>query len=184
MRVARAPIPGFPGYEIDTDGNVWSFKRYPAGKRLRATPNAVLGYPIVSLRVAGRTVAHFVHRLVLLTFVGQPETGQQACHNNGVRSDVRLANLRWGTARENAADKLLHGTHGAGERASRAKLTRQQVVDIRAMRAAGAKVAEVGRAFGITQGHVTYICRGHGWKGAGGALTGKRLPAARVPQSA
>jgi hypothetical protein len=35
--------------------------------------------------------------------------GQQACHNNGVKTDNRAANLRWDTSSENARDIVRHG---------------------------------------------------------------------------
>ena len=36
----------------------------------------------------------YVHRLVLLTFVGKPTEGQEARHVNGVPTDNRLENLQ------------------------------------------------------------------------------------------
>ena len=56
--------------------------------------------------------AVFVHTLVLTAFVGpRPSPEIEVRHLNGVRSDNRLSNLAWGTASENAYDRVRHGTH-------------------------------------------------------------------------
>lgn len=54
--------------------------------------------------------AVLVHRLVLIAFVGAPEQGMEACHNNGVRTDNKLENLRWDTRSANQMDRRKHGT--------------------------------------------------------------------------
>jgi hypothetical protein len=64
------------------------------------------GYSLVKLRGAGRRL---VHRLVLEAFRGpEPEEGMICRHLNGIRTDNRLVNLRWGSQRENVEDAWLH----------------------------------------------------------------------------
>lgn len=55
----------------------------------------------------------------------------ESCHNNGVRSDCRLENLRYDTAVANAADRVRHGTALQGQRHHQASLTDEQVREIR-----------------------------------------------------
>jgi hypothetical protein len=50
----------------------------------------------------------FLHRVVLLAFVGPRPANCEACHSNGIRSDNRLANLRWDTRESNVADRVRH----------------------------------------------------------------------------
>lgn len=50
-----------------------------------------------------------VHRAVLAAFVGPCPEGAEVCHNNGIRDDNRLSNLRYGTHSENMHDVLIHG---------------------------------------------------------------------------
>lgn len=54
-----------------------------------------------------RGVKSSVARLVLEAFVG-PSNGLWALHNNGIKTDDRLTNLRWGTAEENCKDRDTH----------------------------------------------------------------------------
>lgn len=110
------PIPGHDGYEVSDLGHVRSLSRMIhtkdgrtyrlRGRSLRTWPEH--GYPVVRLG-AGRQWG--VHRLVLLAFVGPCPDDMEALHANGDPSDSRLVNLRWGTAVENMADKLRHGTN-------------------------------------------------------------------------
>jgi hypothetical protein len=63
------------------------------------------GHMVVNLGAGSQTT---VHRLVLRTFVGEPPAGYECLHINGVPSDNRLENLRWGTRLENKADERAH----------------------------------------------------------------------------
>ena len=164
-------IPGFPGYAASADGRIWSKRtlgRSPDGT-LRSEearewhelrPHFRKGYSSVSPCVDGRNVHRSVHVLVLLAWRGDPKPGQEACHNNGDRSDSRLSNLRWDTRAANHADKKLHGTslHGDGNPA--AKLTDEQVAEMRTRRLAGERVCDLAAAFGVHRVHASNICRG------------------------
>ena len=55
----------------------------------------------------------------------------QGCHNNGDPCDNRLDNLRWDTPKNNQDDRIKHGTDPKGERNPSAKLTWEQVREIR-----------------------------------------------------
>jgi hypothetical protein len=68
------------------------------------------GYHTVTLSNRGVAKTWRAHALVLTAFVGDRPIGAQTRHLNGIRSDNRLANLAWGSAVENHADKVRHGT--------------------------------------------------------------------------
>ena len=69
------------------------------------------GYLEVNLSRKGGWDRRSVHSIVLETFVGpRPSPEHQARHLNGVKTDCRLANLCWGTAKENYEDRIRHGT--------------------------------------------------------------------------
>ncbi len=95
------PIPDCYGYAVSDHGRVYSWK---SGKYLSSKPSS-LGY--VQLFINGKP--HKVHRLVLSAFVGPRPPSFFGCHLNAKKDDNRLANLKWGSARENnrerAADK-------------------------------------------------------------------------------
>lgn len=127
-------IPGFPNYRAGTDGSIqW---KSPRGEWTlkRIFPDHA-GYMKVQMSGGEGLKARFVHRLVLLAFVGPPPEGHECCHGNHDRADNRIENLRWGTRQENIGDQVKRGTHTrkVGEENGRAKLTEQDIVTIRSL---------------------------------------------------
>ena len=99
-------IPGYEGrYQVSDQGRVRSFVKSSHGVILR--PGRMSGgHMSVAL---GRGNSQCVHKLVLLTFIGSAPEKHECRHLNGVPSDNRLENLRWGTRSENIKDDFLHG---------------------------------------------------------------------------
>ena len=119
-------IPGREGaYEASTDGEIRSVDRVvPSRARSRGRKGfqhwkgktlsssiAKNEYRVVVLsRGSGRGVCSYVHRLVALTFMGPCPDGLEVCHNNGVRVDCNVENLRYDTRSANSRDRIIHGT--------------------------------------------------------------------------
>jgi len=93
-----------------------------------------------------------------------PAPDYQAAHScgRGVDGCLNPNHLRWATAEENEADKLLHGTSNRGERHGMVKLTEDEV---RAVRALKGKVSQraAAKALGYTRGVVCDIWTGRTW---------------------
>jgi hypothetical protein len=103
------PIPGQPGYEVSSAGRVLS-RKY-SKPRLMRTSTDPAGYPTVQLCQNNAPVKYRVHRLVAEAFYGPRPIGAEVRHLNGVKSDNRSENLRWGSQSENSFDRVRHGTH-------------------------------------------------------------------------
>ena len=145
---AWASILGFETrYEISTLGNVRSLKR----GHLKAPQMNERGYLHLGLYEAGRHENVYLHRAVLRTFLGEAPAGKEAAHCNGDKTDCTLLNLRWDTSPGNHADRIEHGTHGRGERNSRAKLSNTQVIAIRARLETGSRGSDLAREFGVSK---------------------------------
>jgi len=116
-------IPGYEGfYEVSSHGNVRSLTRcVPYGRHKNMTymgrdiKQFVSGkYLSVKLARAGVTKTAYVHELVLLAFEGpRPDLGARCeiRHLDGRKDNNRLDNLKYGTVRDNFADRKLH-KHG------------------------------------------------------------------------
>jgi hypothetical protein len=153
--IALDPIPGFPGYLVNRLGVIFSthasfggLLQYPLPMKLHREWD---GYLIVKLRRDGRQYRRRVHQLVLETYIGPRPFGMETRHMNNIRDDNMLSNLRWGTARENGADKRLAGT-GKGVRNGRAKLTEDDIRIIRSMRP-----CDAARQFEIDEQYASLI---------------------------
>lgn len=164
-------IPGFPNYEITSTGDVRS-RQNRAHKGicwLRESLNAC-GYRTVLLYRGGWQYRKLVHRLVLETFVGPCPKGMEGCHNNGIRTDNRLANLRWDTRSGNHRDAVKHGTAPGlrdkrGERNPRARLRSVDVTEIiKRYREGTTTQIELSERFGIGRTQVNNILCGRSWQ--------------------
>lgn len=167
------PIPGFDGYSVSPAGEIH-------GKRGRVLHPATDkdGYLRVTIRKVyrGPGVGLYVHRAVLLAFVGPCPDGMQACHNNGVPSDNRVENLRWDTVRNNSLDRGRHGTALVGERAPRSVLSDEDANKIRAAFAAGERQCHLARRFGVNPGVVYSIVHNKSRRGGEFGTTPRPTP--------
>lgn len=98
-------IDGFPPYCVDECGNVFSL-RYNKIRTLK--PNTTKdGYKQVIMKRDGKSVSRFVHRLVALTFLPNPDNLPQVHHIDNNPSNNHLSNLRWVTGSENINEMLI-----------------------------------------------------------------------------
>lgn len=160
-----ACIEGFPDYRITAAGVVVSLKY---GVPTPLTPAlGSSGYLHVGLRVPGEPKkTRRVHRLVCEAFHGpQPTPRHEVAHANGDGLDNRAGNLRWVTHRENEADKKAHGRGNAGEAHPMAKLTAEDVAEIRAKRASGgATLRALAEEFGVSKSMISLIVLRRNWR--------------------
>lgn len=92
--------------------------------------------------------------------------GMHVRHSCRLRHCVNPHTLCIGTAKENALDKERDGTVLRGMKNPTAKLTDEQVEEIRNLRSKGALQAAIARNFGITQAMVSLIVLGKARKRA------------------
>jgi hypothetical protein len=169
------PVPGYGGHYEASDlgrirvkdrvvvrkhstGAVTSF--HYAGRLLKPCATDKYGHQGVHIGVDGKRFSVAVHRMVLLAFVGPAPEGTEACHDNGVASDNRLTNLRWDTHHENNQDRKRHGTYMRGEKHHMAKLTQQQVDE---MRRSDIHYEAAAARYGISRTQAHRILRGGSW---------------------
>lgn len=108
-------------------------------------------------RVVSRLACEMVHGPA-------PSPEFDAAHScgNGHRGCVNPGHLSWKAKTDNAADKLVHGTHNRGERHGRAKLTSEDVHQIRAMLAECTRY-KIARKFGVSETSIRRIENGEAW---------------------
>lgn len=106
-----------PGYEVTRDGRVFSVSSNWRGygrRELSQTLNAS-GYPSVRVTVNGKRRRYPVHVLVAHKFLSpKPTELHEVRHLDGNKLNAHADNLAWGTAKENAADRELHGRTSRG----------------------------------------------------------------------
>lgn len=112
------PVVGYESvYEVSDHGRVKSLARlivHNNGRhrqvkaRILKPSHHTYGYHQVELSSNGKTTTKSVHRLVAHAFIGEP-TGPVTRHLDGNPTNNIPANLAWGSVRENAQDRILHG---------------------------------------------------------------------------
>lgn len=153
-------IPNFPGYTIDTNGNVYS-KRF--GTPLK--PRISHGYKNVGLYKNNKRHSVTVHRLVLDIFVGLRPDVMECRHLDGNKLNNCLKNLCWGTRSENIADRVLHGAGNRGEKSALSKLTEQDVRMIIYMWGTGEfSQQEIANVYCVRRTQVNRIINKKRWK--------------------
>jgi len=160
-------IPDYPDYAISKNGNIKRIrdaKTAKAGSLLKQH-RMKTGYLHVCLRRDGKSIGHYVHTLVLATFVGpRPTPKHQVAHFNGIREDNRLENLRWVSPVENASDKKRHGTDQVGMKHHMRKITDADALEIRRLRAEGVYCKDIAAMFGLHKAYVSLVATGKRWR--------------------
>lgn len=164
------PVAGFEGYEVSNWGRMRSWRIRGPGTALRAEPillkptRATNGYRVVTLYADdGRRCQLRIHVLVLLAFVGPRPPGAQGRHyNERDKGNNAVGNLRWGTAFDNARDRVRHGMAPRGAAVNTAKMTPEKVRDIRS-RPASESHASLAREFGLSVNGMRNIRIGKAW---------------------
>ena len=147
-------------YEVSDEGQI---RNRATGRMLTARPWN--GYLKISLG-GHKGRMYYVHRLVAMSFIGQPPTPRhEVNHKNGIRDDCRVANLEWVTRSENNKHsyKYLNRARQQGERCGRAILTDLAVRKIRAFWKLGFMQKDIAAAFGVARPTVWHIIHGKRW---------------------
>ena len=156
------PIEGYEGlYEVSNFGQVRSLIK---GKLLKPT-ESFNGYYVVNLYLEKKPTTHNVHRLVAVTFLGQPPEGHVVCHGSKGQQCNEVTNLSWGTReKNNGFDKLRDGTDNRGEKNGQTKLTEKQVRVIRRLiESKSMTLKEIGEVFGAARTSISNIKFGRTW---------------------
>lgn len=90
--------------------------------------------------------------------------GMLACHRCDVRACVNPSHIFPGTAADNTHDMMNKGRKPIGEHCPTAKLTDDQVREIRRLAASGMHRNAIGARFGITANNAWYIIKRRTWK--------------------
>lgn len=119
---------GFPGYRVSSFGRVLGVRG-----NIRKPCKIKGGYLKVNVRDAsGKLQNRRIHTLVCMAFNGcRPSPKHGVRHLDGDPSNNHKSNLKWGTPKENAEDKILHGSVLIGDRNPKAKLSDEQMTIIR-----------------------------------------------------
>lgn len=165
------PAPGFEDwYDVSDLGRVrsWHLPHGAQGRRKRPyllTPTAkgTGKYLTVALRQGDTREDACVHTLVLTAFDRPRQPGEEGRHGPAGRYVNTITNLCWGTMQENHQDRTRDDAVVWGERHGCAKLTAAAVLDCRKRFAAGEKLTDLAREYGVSNGGLSQAVNGVTW---------------------
>ena len=175
-RVRRLAWP-LAEYYVTDAGRVVSVK-WNKVRILQPRYRAGSEYQLVNLSADGEVSTHYVHHLVLEAFHGTKPTREwQTRHLDGNPHNNNLSNLAYGTAADNAADRVRHGTQLQGEEVPSAKLTRRKVQWVRELHAASKagnsninlSINDLAEIFGVSRTAISCVINEQTWRTAANA---------------
>lgn len=159
-------IDGYQGlYQISNLGNVKSLKRKGSRiERILKPYRSKHGYLNVILRINNINKNYQVHRLVMESFVDNPEKKLTVNHLDGIKSNNNLSNLEWNTYSENLKHAFNIGLNSnVGIKNPRSKLNEKQV---RIIRSIGNKMKQIDISdfFGVGRVAICNILNNKRWR--------------------
>ena len=174
MKEIWMPIKGYENlYEVSNLGRVRSLGRTIHGKARNGTDADRFykgktltpqgdrnGYLHVGLMKDGVVKIYRIHRLVAQAFIENPDNLPEVNHIDEDRTNNKMDNLEWCTHQYNNS----YGNKPAkGEKNGMARLTSEQITDIRERRKSGEMLKTIAADYGISINHVCNIAKGKRW---------------------
>lgn len=136
-------------YLVSNTGNVKSLKHNKILKPWKSPD----GHLIVYLCKNKTKVSIGIHRLVLLTFVGEPLSDFEASHLDGNEENNNLENLAWESHATNMRRRIEHNT------TNKSKVLQCDIDKMKVLYTQGNSFRKIGRQFNMTHNAVANLIR-------------------------
>lgn len=152
-------------YSVSVNGDIISHVR----RKTRMLKQSLMddGYTRVGLSCDGIVRYVKVHRIVAIAWIENPDDKQFVNHKDDKKTNNVPRNLEWSTTAENnehARETGLQVAH-KGEALPHSKLTKAQVIEIRALAATKTLTQkEIGARYGVGRSTISMIVIGKNWK--------------------
>lgn len=152
-------INGYSRYEVSNSG----FIRSVINKNI--TIYIENGYKRISiLNDEGIHKKEYIHRLVAVSFISNPDNKPMVNHINGIKTDNRIENIEWCTAKENVNHAINNGLRFRyGGHLFQNKLTEKDILEIRSK--TGISRKELAIKYGVCEKTIYRVMSNRTWKG-------------------
>lgn len=156
-------ITGYEGlYQASTHGRIKSYCKYDRGRILKSFRYSK--YLGVALFENKKHIKYYVHRLVALTFIPNPENKPCINHKDGDKDDNRIENLEWCTQQENLIHKINILGEGRGDKHGNSVISEKRVGGIKFLLKEGKLTQrQIAKRYKIDYRIVNQINKGITW---------------------
>ena len=156
-------IIGYKQYQVSNHGRIRTTANEATRKERILKPLlSVKGYYRVALWLNNKSKFISIHRLVATYFVPNPDNKETVNHIDGDKTNNHYSNLEWNTYKENMNHAIDNKISACGERNGRAKLTQEQVNEIRNNTVLNQY--QLASKYNVSQSTITRIKQNKGWK--------------------
>ena len=153
----------YENYEVSNHGR---YRNAKTGKVLKLQKHHK-GYLKAQMKDNGKHVGRFIHRLVAIAFIPNPNNLPQVDHLDNDKTNNHVSNLEWVTGQENHRRKVKDGLNVVPENAGRPKQPIKQYTKDGEFVAEYPSIAAAVKATGLYQGNISSVLRG-AYKSTGG----------------
>lgn len=147
-------IQGYDNYTIDREGVIYS-KRFDRTVKVYIRGN---GYPVVSLSKDNRTKNFYMHRLLAIAYLPNPDNLPEVNHIDSNRENYSLSNLEW----VSRSDNQLHAyAHGSATKVHKRKLTEEEYLEVFELFLKGVPFAKILESFPVSPGRLSINLRSY-----------------------
>ena len=148
-------------YMVSTDGTL---KNTVTGNKLKGSIKDN-GYIQVPLSLEGKKIKYYLHRLVALAFIPNPEGKPEVNHEDGNKLNCHVDNLEWVTRLENVQHAFETGlVNQDGSDNWKAVLDEDKVKQIKELYTTGKyKQNQLAEQFGVDKQTINNILNGKSW---------------------
>ena len=167
MREVFEDLKGYENsYQISDSGRVFT-KRRLIGNQIyygrELIPQLTSdGYLKVTLSENGKSKKYYLHRLVALQFLNNPDNLPQVNHIDGNKMNDSITNLEWCTKQENQNHAVRTGLMQRGQNRPSSKLNETQVLEIYKLKGV-LKAKDIADRYGVSKNTINCILRGSKW---------------------
>lgn len=162
-------IPFLKDYAVSNLGRIKSNERVINNIKysellFKGTPRKE-GYVRVEIRNNNKKIRYYLHRLIAISFLENPNNLPQVNHIDGNKSNNILSNLEWVSRKENAIHaRDILGVQQMGEKHYKTNFTDKDILAIKDMRHRGIKLREISSIYGVHLSTIGKIVTNVNWK--------------------
>ena len=155
-------------YEVSNFGRVRVNRIWTSGRetqKIKKQRTTRKGYRTITLYQTPYDVLKSVHRLVAIAFIPNPDNKPQVNHKDGIKTNNRVDNLEWTTAKENMRHAAKNGLlkPPKGEKSHKAKLKNSQILFIKQLLSENKPHWFIADLFNVCEATISRINRGYNW---------------------